>query len=114
MIFITCTISSFITQKGARNIALDEASEEKVSISETEGAEKILIAVSNNANADELINLSLAVKSRKLTDNLYGLHIIEDSYPDNNSDKKAKKLLEDKNKKVKAVEEDSKTIEKRI
>lgn len=94
MIFITCTISSFITQKGARNIALDEASEEKVSISETEGAEKILIAVSNNANADELINLSLAVKSRKLTDNLYGLHIIEDSYPDNNSDKKAKKLLE--------------------
>jgi len=94
MILVTCTISSFVTQKGARNIALDEASEEKVSISETEGAEKILIAVSNNANADELINLSLAVKSRKLTDNLYGVHIIEDSYPDNNSDKKAKKLLE--------------------
>lgn len=90
MILITCTIASFVTQRGAQNIALAELSDE----GPYENPEKILIPISNPRNIDELINLSAVIKSRKNREDLYSLNIItaEDDSPE--LGKAAGKLLE--------------------
>src|SRR5690606_13611122 len=60
MILVTCTIASFIAQKGAKNIALLEASEAPSEAGENQ--ERILIPVSNLETTDELVNLGITIK----------------------------------------------------
>lgn len=91
MILVTCTIASFVAQKGAQNIALAEADEPDESTGEEE--ERILIPVNNIETTDELINLSMTVKSRKNKKGLYALHVIDNTNADATADKKAKKIL---------------------
>jgi nucleotide-binding universal stress UspA family protein len=91
MILITCTIASFVAQKGAKNIALLETSDDDL---ETTGnQERILIPISNIETTDELINLSVTIKSRKNKSGLYALNIIDNNTADEAADKKARKLL---------------------
>ena len=89
MILITCTISSLVTQKAAQNIALQDKSQ--VEISESE--ERILIPVNNIDTVEELINLSITIKSKHNKSGLYGLNIINHTTEDDNADKKARKIL---------------------
>ncbi|GAB2787981.1 cation:proton antiporter [Rhabdobacter roseus] len=89
MILITCTIASFIAQKGAQNIALAEAAEDTPY--ETENEERILIPVNNLETAEELINLSVTIKSKH--SRLYALNIIHNNSADKSADKKAKAIL---------------------
>ena len=89
MILITCTIASFIAQKGAQNIALAETAEEPSP--EGENEERILIPVNYIETTEELINLSTTIKSKKST--LYALNIIDNNNPDKEADKKAKTIL---------------------
>lgn len=63
MILVTCTMASFSAQRGAHNLAVAQISEEKRQVEEHK--ERILIPVSNEETAEELVNLSLAVKSPK-------------------------------------------------
>jgi Kef-type K+ transport system membrane component KefB/nucleotide-binding universal stress UspA family protein len=91
MILFTCTIASFVTQVGAKNIALSEASE--TATEESENQERILIAVNNMDTADELINLGVTIKSKANKDGLYALTIVDDNATDSKSDKEAKKIL---------------------
>src|SRR5690606_5842545 len=56
MILITCTIASFVAQKGAKNIALSEAPEP---YDDTDEKERILIPIRNIETTDELINLGV-------------------------------------------------------
>ena len=91
MILFTCTIASFVAQKGAKNIALLEASE---SISDTgDNLEKILIPVSNLDNTDELINLGVMLKSKKNKEGLYALSIVDTNTTNGSAEKKAMKIL---------------------
>ena len=60
MIFVTCTIASFATQKGAENLASAEGFE--AATDESENQEKILIPVSSLETTDELVNLGITVK----------------------------------------------------
>lgn len=107
MILVTCTIASFIAQKGAKNIALAEKEQthkkertpnqilKKVALQQ----ERILIPVSNIDTTDELINLSISIKSTQNKKNLYALSIITDSNLINadeadNANKKASKVLQ--------------------
>jgi nucleotide-binding universal stress UspA family protein len=92
MILITCTIATFVAQKGGQNIALADT----VGIDETEASEdeKILIPISNPANIEELINLSSILKSRENKDGIFALNIIAHGQTDVDADRKAKKLLE--------------------
>lgn len=92
MILVTCTVSSFATQKGAQNIALQEAAGELEE--EEESAEKILIPVNNPEYIEELVNLSVTIKSRGNTKGLYALHVIEDTKADETVIKSARKMLE--------------------
>ena len=91
MILFTCTIASFVAQKGAQNIALLETTESPIEEEKTK--EKILIPISNFETTDELINLGVTIKSKKNTDCLYALSIVDSNTMDGTADKQAKKIL---------------------
>lgn len=76
MILVTCTIASFAAQKGAHDIALQEVSEEEEK-EKKEKAENILIPVSNEETVEELVNLSLAIKSKHNKNGLFALKVID-------------------------------------
>lgn len=92
MILVTCTMASFSAQRGAHNLAVAQISEEKRQSEEHK--ERILIPVSNEETAEELVNLSLAVKSQKNTRFLYALKVLDNQSAEGGSVKQAKKLLE--------------------
>ncbi len=92
MILITCTIATFVAQKGAQNIAAMEATNEEVDESEEE--EKILISIHNPETIEELMNLSTTIKSKKNKTGLYALNIINSENSDEVAYKKARKMLD--------------------
>lgn len=91
MILVTCTIASFVAQKGAQNIALlenpDKDSDDTVS------DERILIATNNPDTTEELVNLSITVKSKNNKSGLYALNIIDDEMSTNGKEKRARLIL---------------------
>jgi nucleotide-binding universal stress UspA family protein len=91
MILFTCTIASFVAQKGAKNIALLESTD--TTAEDEEMQEKILIPISNIETIDELINLGVTIKSKKNKDGLYALSIVDNNKMDGSADKQAKKIL---------------------
>ncbi len=90
MILFTCTIASFVAQKGAKNIALSESTDV---VDEEEIQEKILIPINNLETTDELINLGVTIKSKKNKDGLYALNIVDNNTFEGSADKQAKKIL---------------------
>ena len=91
MILITCTIASFVAQKGAKNIALSETPEP--GDDEKDDRERILIPVRNIETTDELINLGVTIKSKNNKDGLFALSIVNNNSTDGLADRNAKKLL---------------------
>ncbi|MGO4911316.1 cation:proton antiporter domain-containing protein [Leeuwenhoekiella sp. W20_SRS_FM14] len=91
MILFTCTIASFVAQRGAKNIALSESLNAESDI--LENNERVLIPISNIDTIDELINLGITVKSKTNKDGLYALSIVDNSTIDNTGDKQAQKIL---------------------
>jgi Kef-type K+ transport system membrane component KefB len=92
MILVTCTISSFASQKAAKNIALAEADESEKD--EAELTERILIPLNNFEYTEELVNLSVTIKSKKNRRGLYGLSIVDNTNPKDLTEKEAKKILD--------------------
>lgn len=92
LILATCTIAAFIAQKGARNIALLESSENPSENLKT--IERILIPLSNLGTTNELINLSVTIKSKKNKKGLYALNVIDNNSSDSAAEKKGRKLME--------------------
>ncbi|WP_448519360.1 cation:proton antiporter domain-containing protein [Rhodoflexus sp.] len=93
MILVTCTVASFVAQKGARNIALQEQSEAPTETSE-EPQERILIPLRNPETTDELVQLSLAIKSKNNQRGLYALTVINSLETDETAERNARKVLE--------------------
>lgn len=91
MILITCTIATFSAQKGAEKIAIKMNSEKDPG--EASSDERILISIGNLESAEELVNLSLTVKSKTNTDGLYALTIVENNAFDEIAQKKAVRIL---------------------
>lgn len=92
MILFTCTIASFVAQKGAQNIAFLEST--NTSTNDEEYPEKILIPISNIDTTDELINLGITIKSKKNKDSLYALSVVDNDTMDSSLYKQAKKILD--------------------
>jgi Kef-type K+ transport system membrane component KefB len=90
MILITCTIASFIAQKGGKNISLQESS--TIEIDNVEKVERILIPIKNTETIDEMISLSSILKSKENKNELYALNIINDD--SSASENNAKKILD--------------------
>ncbi|HOK36965.1 MAG: cation:proton antiporter [Paludibacteraceae bacterium] len=90
MILITCTIASFVAQKGGKNISLQVSS--TVESEDVEQTEKILIPLSNPETMEELINLSLIIKSKENNKGLFALVVINNDSSETYNH--AKKLLD--------------------
>src|SRR5690606_3297839 len=92
MILVTCTIASLVGQRGAQGIALLEASGNDNSNDSTI-QEKILVALNNQETTEEMIRLSLIVKSKKNKSGLYALHVIDNTNDNSGADKQAHRIL---------------------
>ena len=94
MILITCTIASFVAQKGAYNLALSEQDEDVEDESaETESDEKILIPMKSIETVEELVNLAVTVKSKKNKSGLFALNVLSNN-ANASAETKAKKLVD--------------------
>jgi Kef-type K+ transport system membrane component KefB len=93
-ILVTCTLATVIGEKGAQNIALAEAAEEVADGGVPVTEERILISVSDLNTVDELVNLSVTVKSNKTIQGIYALHVADHSMSDDAAAKSAAKILE--------------------
>jgi len=92
MILVTCTIASFVTQRGASGIALTESAGIEGDVRNIN--ENILIPVSNPETAEELTNLSLIVKSRDNRTGLHALSILNNTGTDQADKRRAARVLE--------------------
>ena len=93
MILVTCTIATLTAQKGGKNISLSESS--AIDSSDREEAEKILIPINNPDTIEELVNLSMILKSADNKKGLFALNVVNNDGNDgNDAELKAKKMLE--------------------
>jgi Kef-type K+ transport system membrane component KefB/nucleotide-binding universal stress UspA family protein len=92
MILFTCTIASFVAQKGAQNIALLENPDSESATKEND--ERILIASNNPDTTEELVHLSITVKSKNNKKGLYTLNVIDEEATANGKEKKARSILQ--------------------
>ena len=90
MILVTCTIASFAAQKGAHNIAAQDISDKEENKKESE---HILIPVSNEETVEELVNLSLAIKSPQNKNGLFALKVIDNHHSDEKALKQSRRVL---------------------
>lgn len=95
MILITCTIASFVAQKGAYNLVLteseDENDEDEVVFDTNE---KILIPLKNSEGIDELMNLAITIKSKNNKEGLFALNVISNKSSNSGIEIKAKKIVD--------------------
>lgn len=91
MIPVTCTIASFAAQKGAHNIAAQDISDKEENKKESE---HILIPVSNEETVEELVNLSLAIKSPQNKNGLFALKVIDNHHSDEKALKQSRRVLQ--------------------
>ena len=92
MILITCTIATFVAQKGAKNMAVSGT--QFLEKDELESEERILIPISNPETVEELINFSTLIKSKNNIDGLYALNILTKNNSTPEEKVKAKKVME--------------------
>jgi Kef-type K+ transport system membrane component KefB len=93
-ILVTCTLATVVGQKGAQNIALAEAAEEVAETGVQDTEERILIPMNDITTVDELVNLSVTIKSLKTPHGIYALHVADNSMSDDAAAKHSGKLLE--------------------
>lgn len=95
MILITCTIASFVAQKGAYNIALmEDDSDEQEEGKPTDGDERILIPMKNIDTVEELIQFAVTMKSKKNKTGLFALNVINNNSSSLSKESKAKKIVD--------------------
>lgn len=93
LILVSCTLSSFVTQKNGEKILEAEAENTMDEDSKDENIEeRILIPVNYLETTEDLVNLSIVIKSKKNKEGLFALNIIDNADPA--SEKHAKKIME--------------------
>lgn len=90
LILVSCTISSFVTQKNGEAIA--KAENENTIADTNPEAENILLAVNHPNTVEPMTNLALTIKSSKNSVNLFALNIINEEKNDS-SKKHAETIL---------------------
>ena len=74
LILVTCVVSSFITERAARRMAIDKSLERRTPCRQ----ERILIPIANPSTVGNLINLSLAIRDSGQEETLLALSVIDD------------------------------------
>lgn len=109
MILFTCTIASFITQKGAQNIALAEMTEDSIGDS-SDTEERILIALGKSETVKELIDLGKAIKSQKNKAQMVAVSVVKSDNTDPAKEKNSRLLLESATKLAAATDHNIETV----
>ncbi len=91
LILITCMVSSFVTERAARKIAMTEKETNKKIIDRTE---RILLPVSNPENIARLIDLALIIKDNTSNEPIYPLSIVEENADADEKINVIKKVIE--------------------
>lgn len=89
LILVSCTISSFVTQKNAEELL--KADHENTISENSPEVENILLAVNHISTVEAMSNLALLMKSKNATDHLFALNIINEEK--NDSSRKNAELL---------------------
>jgi Kef-type K+ transport system membrane component KefB/nucleotide-binding universal stress UspA family protein len=92
MILVSCTLASFVAQRGAQNVSITEANTEET-VNPEDSSERILVAMNNMDTAGEMIDLALMVKSHNNKRGLYGLNVIDNNTGDSIAHKNASRIL---------------------
>ncbi len=92
MILVTTIVSSFVTERASRKIAINNEAQEKVG--ETKGEENILIPISNPDNIVNLVNLALIIKNPRRKDGLVALNVVNDHHGSTVKQVQGEKYLE--------------------
>lgn len=101
MILITCTISSFVVNKSAKELALLESKEEdKEDKKQERFVNRFLIPISNSETIENLISFTVLFKSKKTPTEFLALNI----QTDEERGSKGKKLLEKAQKSAAALD----------
>ncbi|MEI7823832.1 MAG: cation:proton antiporter [Chlorobiaceae bacterium] len=93
-ILVTCTLATIVGEKGAQNIALAETMDDVAETAVPATEERILIPINHISTVDELVNLSVTLKSGKTHNGIYAMHVADNSMPDETAEKHAEKILE--------------------
>lgn len=91
LILVTCIVSSFITERAARKVAMGEAHLEE---DRSRDPERILIPIANPQTIEFLINLSLVIRDARQKDNLLALNVINDHSGTDALERQGKRYLE--------------------
>ena len=92
MILFTCIISSLVTERAARRLAINENVQEEEG--EKKLQEQILIPIANPETIEDLINLALVIKDAKQKNGLIALNVINDNNSSDNKELQGKRNLE--------------------
>ncbi len=92
MILVTCTLASFIAQRGAEGLVKEEENIQEEDANESE--ERILIPVNYPENIDELVQLGVTIKNQGNKNSLLALNIVPADSEDPSLEKIAQKLVE--------------------
>lgn len=109
LILVSCLVSTFVTERAARQIAIEEKEVVRKTIDK---AERILIPVSNPDNIQRLIDLALLIKDEKSTEPIYPLSIVED---DADADEKIniiKKVIESATEQISSGDKKAEVLKK--
>jgi len=91
LILITCLASSFITERAARQLAIDE---KDADVKLKKKPERILVPISNPENMQRLIEFALLIKDSKSQEPIYPLTVVEDDTDANQKLYSIKKAVE--------------------
>ena len=91
LILVTCIVSSFITERAARKLAMEELHPEE---SRSVEQEKILIPIANPDTIEDLISLSLVIRDPKQRDNLLALSVVNDDGHAEAAEQRGKRYME--------------------
>jgi nucleotide-binding universal stress UspA family protein len=91
LILITCLVSSFVTERAARQIAITEKDSD---IKLKKKVERILIPIANPENLQRLMEFALLIKDEKSIEPIYPLTVVEDADDANEKINSIKKAID--------------------
>lgn len=93
LILVSCGIGSFVTEKAAKSISLNEESNTNTSTTE-DVPKRILISLGHPEIANDLVDFGMLLKPPKDQMPVYGLHIVDEENETKDAAGKGKKILD--------------------
>lgn len=94
MILVTCTISSFYTEKASRNLVVAQPHNEEDNEKYYKPELRILLPISNPHTLESLMELAVLINERKEKQPIYSLCVVDEDNQDSSKVLEGRKMLE--------------------